>query len=319
MGTVLLPGWPSIQSTFMAIEVDHYAMPKAPSVRLILDPEGKNLMNRYFLALSCAALSSLIVTASGCAVINQGEVGLKRKWGKIQPKALQPGYHSIEVISTDVIKVPIRTANQTYELVLPSKEGVNVRAKISLLYRVDPNKAVSLISTVGEAYEETLIGPVFRSQAADVSARFLAKDLYSAQRGTIEKDIARGMTVIMAERGIIIEAVLMKNIELPPGLAGSIEQKLQAEQQAQQMKFEIEREKLKAQKEKIRAEGDRAAQVIRAKGDRDAQLIRAEGLTDAVLRLRFIEALQKSPNAKIIVTDGKSPLQLNANGVLTAP
>lgn len=276
-------------------------------------------MNRYYCALICAALLSLIVTTSGCAVVNQGEVGLKRVWGKIQPKALQPGYYWIEVISTDVIKVPIRTSNQTYALVLPSKEGVNVVAKISVLYRVDPKKAVALISTVGKNYEETLIGPVFRSQAADVSARFLAKDLYSAQRSTIEKDIAQGMSRILTDRGILVEAVLMKNIELPRGLAGSIEQKLQAEQQAQQMKFEIEREKLKAQKESIRAEGDRAAQVIRAKGDRDAQLIRAEGLTDAVLRLRFIEAIENSRNAKIIVTDGKSPLQLNANGVTPAP
>ncbi len=264
-----------------------------------------------------AATTLLFFTmTSGCAVVNQGEVGLKRVWGKIQPEALQPGFYSIEVVSTDVIMVPIRTANQTYALTLPSKEGVNIQARISVLYRVDPAKAVSVISNVGENYEETLIGPVFRSQAADVSAKFLAKDLYSAERANIEKAIAKGMSTILAERGIIVEAVLMKNIQLPAGLAASIEQKLQAEQQAQQMEFEIEREKLKAKRAKIRAEGNRAAQLISAKGNRDAQLIRAEGLTDAVLRLRAIEAIERSPNTKIIITDGDNPLQLNAGGVV---
>jgi len=269
-----------------------------------------------------ATLTALLVCAfatSGCAVVNQGEVGLKRVWGRIQPEALEPGFHSIEVVSTDVITVPIRTSNQTYDLVLPSKEGVNIQAKISVLYRVDPARAVDVISSVGEEYEQTLIGPVFRSQAADVSAKFLAKDLYSAERATIEKAIAKGMSDILGARGIIVEAVLMKNIQLPRGLAGSIEQKLQAEQQAQQMEFEIEREKLKAKRAKIQAEGDRAAQLIRAQGDRDAQLIRAEGLTDAVLRLRAIEAIERSSNTKIIITDGKSPLQLNAGGVATDP
>lgn len=272
-------------------------------------------------SLTCAALALLLTTSTGCAVVNQGEVGLKRVWGQIQPEPLQPGFHSIEVVSTDVIKVPIRTSNQTYDLVLPSREGVNVQAKISVLYRVDPAMAVSVVSTVGEDYEETLIGPVFRSQAADVSARFLAKDLYSAERSTIEKDIAEGMSKILSDRGIIVEAVLMKSIDLPMGLAGSIEQKLQAEQQAEQMQFEIEREKLKAQRTQIRAEADRAAQLIRAKGDRDAQLIRAEGLTEQVLRLRAIEAIEKSPNAKVIITDGKTPMQLTTGtqGAASAP
>ncbi|MEM9694866.1 MAG: prohibitin family protein [Myxococcota bacterium] len=275
-------------------------------------------MKTRVLAQRCAIVFSLLATSTGCAVVNQGEVGLKRVWGKIQPEPLEPGFHAIEAVSTDVIKVPIRTSNKTYDLVLPSKEGVNVRAKVTVLYRVDPKKAVQVISNVGEEYEQTLIAPVFRSQAADVSARFLAKDLYSAERGRMEREIAKAMTKLLSKRGVIVEAVLLKNIELPSGLAASIEQKLQAEQQAQQMEFEIQREELQAERKRIRAEGNRTAQLIQAKGDRDAQKIRAEGLTEPVLRLRSIEAIQNSPNAKIIITDGKRPLQLNMDGVRAA-
>lgn len=150
-------------------------------------------MNRTIAVTTLVCLTLLLPLTTGCAVVNQGEVGLKRVWGKIQPQVLEPGFHSIEVVSTDVIKVPIRTSNQTYDLVLPSKEGVNIVAKVSVLYRVDAKRAVDIISLVGERYEATLIGPVFRSQAADVSAKFLAKDLYSAERANIEKQIAKAM------------------------------------------------------------------------------------------------------------------------------
>lgn len=249
----------------------------------------------------CTALLVLLnLSTTGCAVVKQGDVGLKRVWGRIDPVPLQPGYHAIETVSTDVIHVPIRTTTKTFDFVLPSKEGLNINARISLLYRVEASRAVDVVSTVGVDYHTTLVGPVFRSQAADVSARFFAKDMYSAKRRAIETEIGEALRAILEPRGFVIEAVLMKSIELPAGLAQSIEQKLQAEQQAEAMQFRIEREKLAADSKRIRAEGDR-----------DAQLIRAEGLTDPVLRLRAIEAFQAlagSNNAKVIITDGRTPL-----------
>ncbi|MDX5319653.1 MAG: prohibitin family protein, partial [Bacteroidota bacterium] len=50
--------------------------------------------------------------------------------------------------------------------------------------------------------------------------------------------------------------------------------------------------------------------IIEATGIRDAQLIQVQGLTDQILIMKSIEAfenLANSPNAKIIVTDGKAP------------
>lgn len=240
----------------------------------------------------------------GCAVINQGEVGLKRVWGEIDPEPLGPGLWAIEAVSTDVIRVPIRTTSKTVDFVLPSKEGLNVQARMSILYRILPERAADVIGQIGVDFEESLIAPVFRSQAADVSARFYAKDMYSAERRNIEKAVGEAMAEILSERGFVIEAVLMKSISLPAGLTAAIEQKLQAEQQAEQMRFMIERERLNADRKRIEAEGDR-----------DAQRILAEGLTDSVLRLRSIEAFRavaNSPNAKVIMTDGRSPMIIDA-------
>ena len=113
------------------------------------------------------------------------------------------------------------------------------------------------------------------------------------------------MTEVLSGRGFVIESVLMKSIVLPVGLAKAIETKLSAEQDAERMQFTIQREKLEADRKRIEAEGQR-----------DAQKIVAEGLTEPVLRLRALEAfkaLSLSPNAKVIITDGKSPLQVSGD------
>ena len=159
-----------------------------------------------------------------------------------------------------------------------------------------------VISTLGTGYEEDLIAPVFRSQAADVSARFVAKDMYSEARRSIEKEIADSMRTLLEPRGFVIESVLMKSIELPGGLAAAIERKLQAEQRAEEMRFVIDREKLVAKRKRIQAEGDR-----------DAQKLLAESLTEPVLRWLAIQAfdrLSSSSNAKVVITDGSTPLNI---------
>lgn len=240
--------------------------------------------------------------SSGCVVVNQGEVAVIRRWGRIDEPPRPPGLIVYEAISTDVIKVPTRLTPVTVDFTLPSREGLNVEAQISILYRVEADKAAELIGTVGPGYEQDLVLAVFRSAAADVSSKFYARDLYSAERGAMEKQIGQRMSEALAPRGFVVEAVLMKAINLPAGLARAIEVKLQSEQEAERMQFVIAREKLEADRKRIEAEGVR-----------NAQKIEADGLTDAVLRARAIEAfkqLSTSPNAKVIVTDGRIPMIL---------
>ena len=108
---------------------------------------------------------------------------------------------------------------------------------------------MDIISTVGKKYEDVLILSTFRSAAADVCARFYAKDMHSGKRAEIEQEIKNQMSEILKGRGFEIEAILLKSITLPSGLYAAIEAKLKAEQEAQQMEFVLQREKKKKLKE----------------------------------------------------------------------
>jgi prohibitin 1 len=262
------------------------------------------------LGLRSALILTLGLALTACTTVRPGEVAVRRTFGKLSENIREPGLIVHSPIGVIFIRVPTRTSNLEVKLDLPSKEGLNVRADVSILYRVVPEQAPTLINTVGENYEYEMVLPVFRSAAADVSARYAAKDMHSGERLGIESAIQTRMHEVLAERGLIIEAVLLKSIALPPGLYAAVEEKLAAEQQAERMQFVLARERQEAERRRIEAQGIR-----------DAQRILEEGLSPQVLQWRSLEAFQQlsqSPNAKIIVTDGSLPM-LIGNEAATLP
>lgn len=243
------------------------------------------------------------LTLLSCRVIRQGDVGVKRTLGKISPKPLQAGAKLYNPFTTRIIPMPVRTVNLEVNLDLPSKEGVNVGAEISILYRVDGRKATAIIETIGRDYERIVILPVFRASAADITAKFMAKDMHTGNRLEIEGAIRDQMMKVLDGRGFIIEAVLLKSIQLPRGLSRAIEEKMEAEQDAQRMEFVLLRESQEAQRRMIEAEG-----IMQANS------IIAQGLTKEVIEYKSIEAfreLSKSSNTKIIISDGRTPMLIN--------
>lgn len=146
---------------------------------------------------------------SSCTVVRQGEIGVKRKMGKLNSSVEEPGAVVYNPITTKVIKLPIRTQNLEIASNLPSREGLNVQSIISILYKVDPNMAPMILETIGTDYEQAIISGIFRSAAADVCSRFYAKDMHTAQRSVIEKEIQKRMRDLLNDRGFEIEAVLL--------------------------------------------------------------------------------------------------------------
>jgi prohibitin 1 len=283
------------------------------------------------------------VVIASCTVVRQDEVGVKRRFGRINDAFITPGAAGYNLFTTRIIKVPTRTVNLELRPDLPSKEGLTIRTEVSILYRIKPELAPKILEKIGLNYEAEVIMPVFRSAAADVTSRYLAKDMHSGERSVIEKAIRTEMAGNLEARGFVIENVLLKGIKLPDGLAKTIEEKLQAEQDAQRMEFVKERQKRDAERLIIEAEGKKEIARIQAEGEKNAKIISAEALkrtleieaegraaatrieanaqqkandslnkslTPAILKLKQIEAFKSignSNNSKLVITDGKSP------------
>jgi prohibitin 1 len=276
-------------------------------------------------------MASILV--SSCTIVRQGEIGVKRKLGKVNYQPLEQGPRFFNPFLTAIFKFPINTINLEVSAPLPSREGLTIASEVSILYRIDRNEAPRIFDEIGLQYERTVILPVFRSAVADISAQFYAKDMHSGERTTIEEKIRERMMTVLGPRGFIIDNVLLKSIILPADLSRAIEEKLRAEQDAQRMEFTKQREKLEAERLFIQAEGEQKAKIARAEGSKRVVEIQAEGdanatltlakaqaeandiitksLSPAVLRNNQIEAFRElgsSPASKVIITDGKTPL-----------
>lgn len=247
-----------------------------------------------------------ILALTACKTIQQGNLGVERKFGKQNNQLLQAGIYFYNPIWTDILVLSSTLENLEVKLQLPSKEGLNIEAEISILYKLKEEKIPSLLVEFGGSdfheNEERIVINVFRSAAADVSARFLAKDMHTGKRSEIEAEILKSMRETLEEKGFMISKILLKSIKLPPGLYAAIEEKLRAEQDAQRMEYILNQERQEAERRKIEAAGVR-----------DSQKILSQGLNKEIIQLRSIEAfkeLAKSPNAKVIITDGKAPLMI---------
>lgn len=272
---------------------------------------------------------TLALIMTSCSIVKPSQIGIKTTLGKINGKIRQPGPVFYNPFVTKVVKVNVRTMNLSIKENLPSKEGLTILSESSILYHIKANDVPKIIQETGLNYEENLILPVFRSAASDVCSRYFAKDMHSAKRNEIEKEIQKRLAEVCEEKGFIIEAVLLKSISLPSGLTKSIETKLEAEQEALRIEFVLDRQKKEVERQIIEAEGAKKTNVIQAQAKAETMQIEAEGraksieieakankaanellnasLTPNIIRLNQIEAFMKlstSPNTKTIITDG---------------
>jgi regulator of protease activity HflC (stomatin/prohibitin superfamily) len=267
--------------------------------------------------LSVAAIG---VFATSCAIIQPGQIGVKQRFGKLSETTKSQGIMAYNPFTSRVIRVPTRTINRELTMNLPSKEGLTIASDVSILYRIEPGKVTDMLREIGLAYDQ-IVTSVFRSAAADICSQFFAKDMHSGERRKIESDIKDLMNERLGMKGFNIEAVLLKSITLPKGLTASIEQKLEAEQDAMRMQFILEQQRREAERQIIAAEAKKQTAVIDAEARAEVIRIEADAqnkanelltasLTPNVLKLKQIEAmmaLATSPNAKTLFMDGKNP------------
>jgi len=221
-----------------------------------------------------------------------GHVGVKDFFGSVSPNTLQPGINIVMPL-TSVVKMSVQTQEIKEVADVPSREGLILNLETSLLFQLDPAKAVDIYRTVGADYVGTIIEPQFRSAIREVTASYDAKALYSAERERIASEILSLFRRIASERGIIVQQVLLRKIGLPPVVANAIQEKLRREQEAEQMKFVLQKEQQEAERKRIEAQGIA-----------DFQKIVAQGISSQLLEWKGIEATEKlatSTNSKVVV------------------
>lgn len=229
-------------------------------------------------------------------VVPAGYVGIVDFFGWVSPRPLSSGINFVNPLAK-VINFSVRTREDKETMNVPSKEGLNVALDVSVLYKLDSAKAVEVYKTIGPYYQDVILVPQYRAAARGVTVAHEAKALYTSEREMLAQAIFDSLQNLIGDRGVIIERVLLRAINLPPTVSGAIEQKLKAEQDAERMKFILQRETQEAERKRIEAAGIR-----------DAQGIINQSLTSQYLHYLWINTLNENPNVIYVATEANMPL-----------
>jgi prohibitin 1 len=264
-------------------------------MRNVMTFDGNNpggwFTRRSGVVLLVVVLLGLILLNS-VASIRTGHVGVVTLFGRVTGRTMHEGIHLVNPLAR-VHQLNIKTQEVKERATVPSKEGLSMGLEASVLYHLQPDRSAELFRTIGPNYSEVVLIPNFRSAMRSVTASNNASILYSDTRETVARQILTELQTQVQPRGIVIENVLLRDLQLPETLKQSIEAKQQAQQEAQRMEFVLQREKQEAERKRVEAQGIK-----------DFQNIVTEGISEKLLAWKGIEAtveLARSSNSKVVV------------------
>ncbi|MGA2102204.1 MAG: prohibitin family protein [Candidatus Sulfotelmatobacter sp.] len=251
---------------------------------------GGNLIR--LIGLGILAFILVILLLSAVTRVGTGHVGVLTLFGKVTGETLGEGIHVINPLKTNN-ELSIQTQTLKESASVPSSEGLMMSLDTSLIYHLNPDRAADVFQHIGADYENVVVEPTLRSAIRESTASHTANALYTGEREMVAKQITDQITAELSKRGIAVENVLLRDIQLPATLKAAIEAKQQAEQESLAMNFRLQKETQEAQRKRIEAAGVR-----------DFQQIVAQGITPSLLEWKGIEAtenLAKSSNTKVVV------------------
>ena len=261
-------------------------------------------MRRTLVTAYLFLLAAPFLEGCRCPVVESGHRGIvfKTLGGGTSRTLLSEGMH-VMPFWNGVIPYDLRVHELKEALSVLSNNGLAIRVDASVRYRPRPEELYELQTQIGPNYAEIMVAPVVRSEARKVFGRYAPEEIYSTKREEIERQIYDEVHKALEGKHVLVEAVLVRDVELPDAIKNAIADKLAEEQRSQKMRFTLDKERQEAQRKQIEAEGINKYQAI----------VR-QGLTAEYLQYKGIEATQKlaeSSNAKVVIVGaGKGGLPL---------
>lgn len=267
-----------------------------------------------------SAIGIVVALIFSCvAQVGAGEVGVQVLFGSVQDGILKSGLNFVNPM-VNVETMDIRTQAYTMSSVHDegqqqgddaisslSSDGLTLKLDVTVWYRLNESDAPQVYRTIGTDYIEKIVRPAVRTAIRDVSVSYSATDIYSIKREDFVRDVTKNLEKAFDGRGLILERVLLRNVELPEKVRAAIDEKIAAEQKAQQMVYVLQKEKQEAERKRVEAQGIA-----------DYNRIVSQSISDQVLQLKGIEAtleLAKSNNSKMVIMNGKNmPLIFGPSG-----
>lgn len=249
--------------------------------------------------------------ATGCmsTTITSGQAGVRYSiFGGTDLEAMYGEGLNIHAPWVSVIKYDARVQEKLEALNVLSSNGLEIGMEVSIRWRPDGEQLPQLHTNYGQDYYRIVVQPELRSAAREVTGRYTPEELYSSKRAELQDQILTQVQEGVNGKYVQVDAVLLRDLQLPEQIQGAIQNKLKEEQEAERYQFTLEKERLEAERKQIEATGQA-----------EYQRIITASLSQQFLRYKGIEATQNlaaSPNTKTIIVgsgDDGLPVILGGN------
>ncbi len=284
-----------------------------------------NIQSRFPIAIVVIVVL-ILIGMNFYKTIPPGRVGVATLFGNVQLQEYSQGLHiPVNPLYGWVLfdarqQTHLETAN------VPSQDQLQTKLDVSVQYRIDGSMAPDILQQTGDANAAVRVHliPKLRSLLREQGKTIKrAEDFFQeATQETLQLALTDGMAEYLAPKGIIVSAVLIRDIQLPPFIVAAIEKKKEREQAVERERAELERVRTELQQQVARAEaGFQAAEqeAARKRILADAQAYEITAINKAIARnpayiqlqsLEALKAISKDPASKIYFMDGSSPAPL---------
>jgi regulator of protease activity HflC (stomatin/prohibitin superfamily) len=225
----------------------------------------------------------------------------------VEKRTLSEGTYILIPIVETPFKYEVRTQTYTMSaaedegdkrgddaLVALSGDGQKVKVDISVRYHLIPKEVWQLHDQIGPNYVEKIIRPEAQTVVRNVISSYTVTRLYSSSRESIQDQMSEQMKKGMGKYHIALDEVLIRNIGFSDAFANAIEQKQVALQEAERMKYVIQRE-----------EAEKQRKIIAATGDAESIRLRAQALKQNPQLIQYEYVQKLAPNIKAVIADQK--------------
>src|SRR5438128_11106447 len=176
---------------------------------------------------------------------------------------------------------------------LPTTEGQHIRQDISVTYNTSQEKAADVFRSFRGAeigdIESTFIRRTIITTAQNAAGQMSLTGIISEQRGQLQTRIEEDLQREMNKMGFVVDKVNLGASHLPDVIEKQMQQKMGAQQNAQQADYELQRQQTLAKAKVAEAEGDAQAILVKAKAQAEANKLLQEALTPLLIQNKAIE------------------------------
>jgi regulator of protease activity HflC (stomatin/prohibitin superfamily) len=192
---------------------------------------------------------------------------------------------------------------------LPTLEGQHITQDISVTYNTSEDRAAQVFksfrgSDISEI-EATFIRRTIITVAQNSAGQMSLTEVISSKRDELQASIQKNLSAELNKMGFALDKVNLGASHLPQTLEAQMQQKMAAQQQAQQAEYELQKQEMLAKAAVAKAEGEAQSVLVRAKAESEANRMLQATLSAILIQIKTIE---KWNGILPQVTGGSMPL-----------